>query len=436
MAMISAALMVGACGKGKETAATKPGAGSGGPPPVNVVLMRAKAMELQRSVRITGNLVGLETPTISNRVTGRVTKVLVDRGDRVKPGQTLLEIEPDRFRMSVDESQAALAQTLARLGVKEVPGENFDVNQTAPVKKAKSQYDLAKEKMDRTTPLHDAQRINDFEYLAVVSDFRSAESTLENSRDEARALLAQARQNRATLEMRQKDFADSVIVAPDGSTPEKIQIDSYVVNDRKVSPGEYVREGTALFTLIADRVLKLQARVPERYLGDVKEGAKVTFRVEAYPDEEFAGKVTVIHPAIDEASRTFMVEAQVDNTQYSGRLRPGSFVPGEVLTKKEAGRVMVPLDALTSFVGVTKLFKLDPKANPPKVKSVDVAQGQQEAGTDASGKVTQWVEIVKGDVTADDQVVISGMTKLVDGSAVKIAADEKKPEAAPPEARK
>jgi membrane fusion protein (multidrug efflux system) len=435
MAMISAALMVGACGKGGETA-TKPGAGSGGPPPVNVVLMRAKAMELQRSVRITGNLVGLETPTISNRVTGRVTKVLVDRGDRVQPGQTLLEIEPDRFRMSVDESQAALAQTLARLGVKEVPGENFDVNQTAPVKKAKSQYDLAKEKMDRTTPLHDAQRINDFEYLAVVSDFRSAESTLENSRDEARALLAQARQNRAALEMRQKDFADSVIMAPDGSTPEKIQIDSYVVNDRKVSPGEYVREGTALFTLIADRILKLQARVPERYLGDVKEGAKVTFQVEAYPDEEFAGKVTVIHPAIDEASRTFMVEAQVDNTQYSGRLRPGSFVPGEVLTKKEAGRVMVPLDALTSFVGVTKLFKLDLKANPPKVKSVDVTQGQQEAVTDASGKVTQWVEIVKGDVTADDQVVISGMTKLVDGSAVKIAADEKKPEAAPPEARK
>jgi len=131
------------------------------------------------------------------------------------------------------------------------------------------------------------------------------------------------------------------------------------------------------------------------------------------------------------------VEAQVNNAQYGGRLRPGSFVPGEVLTKKEAGRVMVPLDALTSFVGVTKLFKLDPKANPPKVKSVDVTQGQQEALTDASGKVTQWVEIVMGDVAADDQVVISGMTKLVDGSAVKIAADEKKPpEGTPSEARK
>jgi hypothetical protein len=108
-----------------------------------------------------------------------------------------------------------------------------------------------------------------------------------------------------------------------------------------------------------------------------------------------------------------------------------------VLTKKDPGRVMVPLDALTSFVGVTKLFKLDPKANPPKVKSVDVTQGQQEALTDASGKVTQWVEILNGEVTADDQVVVSGMTKLVDGSTVKIAADDKKPpEATPSEARK
>jgi RND family efflux transporter MFP subunit len=194
------------------------------------------------------------------------------------------------------------------------------------------------------------------------------------------------------------------------------------VSERKVSPGEYVREGTPLFTLLADDVLKLQAHVPERFLADVKPGAVVTFKVEAYPGEEFSGKVSTIDPMVDPASRTFMIEALVDNAKYDHRLRPGSFVPGEVLTKKEPGRVMVPLDAVTSFVGVTKIYKLDGAATPPKVKAIEITTGQQEAIKDDAGKVTQWVEIAsaKGDVTAQDKVVVSGMTKLVDGSVVTI----------------
>jgi RND family efflux transporter MFP subunit len=387
--------------------------------------------------------VGLETATISNRVSGRITKIYVDRGDRVQPGQKLLEIEPDRYKMGVDESQASLQQTLARLGIKDVPGEDFDVNQTAPVKKARSEYDLAKDKMDRSTPLNATKAMNDFEYMDIVSTFKTAESTLESSRDEARALLAQARQNRSQVDMRQKDYADSVIFAPDGTNPDGIKIDSYAVTDRKASPGEYLKEGTAVFTVIADSILKLQAHVPERYLGDVKKDAVVKFRVEAYPNEAFEGKVTIIDPAVDPASRTFMVEAMVDNVKYGSRLRPGSFVPGEVLTKKEAGRVMIPLDAITSFVGVTKVFKVTPGegGNPPTVKAVEITTGQQEEVKDASGKVTQWVEISaskNGTLAAGDQVAISGLTKLVNGSVVTLnnqAADSAEKSAAVPEAK-
>ena len=220
--------------------------------------------------------------------------------------------------------------------------------------------------------------------------------------------------------MRAKDATDSVIVAPDGTTPDGMKIESYAVTERKISTGEYLREGTALFTLVADATLKLQARVPERYLGDVKTDAKVTFHVEAYPDEEFQGRVSTIDPVVDSASRTFMVEALVDNARYGNRLHPGSFVPGLVLTKKQAGRVMVPLEAITSFVGVTKVYKIDPGANPAKVKAVDITTGQQESVKDAAGRETQWIEISSGELTAADQVVTSGLTKLVDGTPVTI----------------
>jgi len=420
--LVLTAACIAACTKPAANAAVAPAAPS--VPPVNITVVSARAMELQRSVKITGSLVGLETATLSNRVTGRVTKIYFDRGGRVKPGEVMLEIEPDRFQMAVDESKGTLEQTLARLGLKEIPKDDFDISQTAPVKKAQSEYDNAKAKLDRATPLNQSKALNDFEYLDIVNTFRSAASALETSRYEARALLAEARQNNATMDMKAKDFTDSKILAPDGTTPEGWKIDSYAVSDRKVSPGEYIREGTSLFTLVADGTLKLQSHVPERYLGDVKKDAIVTFHVEAYPNENFEGKVATIDPTVDPASRTFLIEALVDNVKYKSRLRPGSFVPGEVLTKKDAGRIMVPQTAISTFVGVSKIYKIDAQSNPPKVKAITVSTGQDMMVTDDAGQQDHWVEVLSGDVTAGDQIATSGQTKLVDGSVVTIRKSE------------
>jgi RND family efflux transporter MFP subunit len=406
------ALALAGCNKGQtpQAATTKPS----GPPAVTVSIGHARSAELQRSIRITGSLAGLETAAISNRVTGLVSKIYVDRGDRVKPNEKLLEIEPERFALAEKEAVASLQQTLARLGLKEVPGEDFDVGQTAPVKKAQSEFDNANSKLERATPLYQSKVMKDFEYLDITSAYKTAESNLETSRDESRALLALARQNLTQIDLRKKDARDAVIVAPGGTTPDGMAIESYVVTDRKISAGEYLREGSALFTVMADGVLKLQARVPERYLSDIRKGAEVQFRVEAYPTEAFVGKVSTIDPAVDLASRTFLVEALVDNASYGLRLRPGSFVPGEVLTRKEPNRLVVPLDAVTSFVGVTKVYKIvDGKA-----KSVDVVTGQQVTLKDDAGKDAPWLEIVKGDLAPGDALATTGLTKLVDGSPV------------------
>jgi hypothetical protein len=79
---------------------------------------------------------------------------------------------------------------------------------------------------------------------------------------------------------------------------------------------------------------------------------------------------------------------------------------------------------------VTKLYKIDP-SNPGKVKAVDIATGQQEASKDAAGKVTQWVEIVRGDVKARDQIVVTGQTKLVDGSPIVLSTEAPNPASMP-----
>jgi hypothetical protein len=86
----------------------------------------------------------------------------------------------------------------------------------------------------------------------------------------------------------------------------------------------------------------------------------------------------------------------------------------------------VPLEAITSYVGITRIFKLDPaaKEGDPRVKAVTIVTGQQEPFKDAAGRETQWVEVAEvtgpEKIMPQDQIVVSGMTKLVDGSRITI----------------
>ena len=406
LAMAAAAGLLGfaGCGKGSAATATAPA----GPAAIAVTVAPVRVAPLQRSVHVVGTLAGLETAVLSSRVPGAVTSVLVDMGQRVKPNQELAEVDKRRYELALQEAQQNLKQTLAKLGISELPTKAFDVNQTAPVKKAQSNLDNAKQKADRATDLHSKQLMSEYEYFDITSAYRVAQSELQSARDEAQALLAQAQENAAQMAMRKKDLDDATIYAPDGHSPTGQSIDSYAISERNISAGEYLKEGSAAFKLVADHVLKLDARVPERYLSDVALKQDVAFRVAAYKDEVFHGALAVLDPAVDEASRSFMVEAYVDNT--AGRLRPGTFIEGDILTRQEPAVVMVPLDAIVSFAGVNKVFVVD----GDKVRKLDVHPGQQDG---------MWIEIDQK-LSASQQVATSGQSKLFDGAPIRIVTRE------------
>ena len=82
--------------------------------------------------------------------------------------------------------------------------------------------------------------------------------------------------------------------------------------------GEYVREGTPLFRLVADDPIKFRSQVPEKFLSQVKAGQRVRMQVAAYP-EVFEGAVSRISPLVDRTSRTFEVEMLLPNA--SGKLQ-------------------------------------------------------------------------------------------------------------------
>ena len=404
LAGIATLVALGGCSKGSAAAA--PTSGSA---PVTVTLEPAvEKTDFQRYVRIVGSLAAYEKATLSNRVTGTVQKIYVDMGVVVKPSQKLAEIESQRFRMAVEQARQVQQETLARLVLKEIPtDETFNVDNTSPVQKALADQSAAKNKYDRAETLYKQQLIKDFEWLDTQAVYRIAQTQVQATRDEARALLSTAREANAVMAMRQKDLDDSIIYAPDGQVPHGDSVSNYRVAERRVSVGEYLREGTTLFVLVADDKLKLQARVPEGELSRVRLGQTIAFNVEAYGTRAFSGKITALDPTVEPASRIFMVEATVDNPEHL--LRAGSFVQGRILTELQTV-VMVPVDSLTSFAGVTKLFVTADDHGTLKAHQVEVMPGQQEGNL---------VEIPSG-VKPGDRIVTSGQTKLFDGSPVQL----------------
>jgi RND family efflux transporter MFP subunit len=180
----------------------------------------------------------------------------------------------------------------------------------------------------------------------------------------------------------------------------------YAVASKLLAEGEMVRSMpvTNAFKLVINSVLKLRASIPERYSSAVRVGQAVAVRVDAYPDELFQGKVQRVNPTVDSQSRAFQVEISIAN--LAGRLKAGGFARAAIQIRTDENVPTVPLQAILTFAGVTKIFVIrDGKATP-----IPVEIGLRER---------EWVELV-GAVTPGWNVATSGLSQLVDGSPVKV----------------
>ena len=222
----------------------------------------------------TGEFVSPVRSELVARVTGRVARVLVDEGARVAEGQPMLELETDYLKLDVARAEAEAARAAAVL--------------------AEAERDHARKK-----ELVGRESVSPAAYDRSLAAFEGAK---------AARLAAQA-----GLDLARRRLADAVLRAPLAG----------VVLERRTDVGERLSEGTVAFVLVQTAPLKLRFRVPERSLGTVPAGAAVRATVDPYPGETFEGKVTVVVPALDPASRTFAVEALFPNRD--GRLRPGLF---------------------------------------------------------------------------------------------------------------
>jgi RND family efflux transporter MFP subunit len=351
ISLLAGASALGACNKGSAEA-TAAAAAAKEEPPVSVQTEAARVIEVPRTLRLTGTLRGDRETDLAANANGRVLATSVERGEQIKPGQVLAKL---------DTRAAALSAADAR----------------AQVDSIKAQAGLARIECERYEQLKAKGAISDLEYQQKIGQCE----TLPLNVQAASARAALAAQN----------VGDGVIRAPFAG----------VVTERFVEVGQFVRQDSRVVTIVSVDPLRLQIAVPEAQVASVKEGAEVSFRVAAYGDRRFTGKVRFVSGALRATTRDLVAEAIVPNAEHL--LLPGMFADVELTVGSER-LPSVPLSAVTELDDQARVFV--------------VVDGRLEERVVALGpKLGDRASITRG-VKDGDQIVVSDRTGLGNGRRV------------------
>jgi membrane fusion protein (multidrug efflux system) len=129
------------------------------------------------------------------------------------------------------------------------------------------------------------------------------------------------------------------------------------VKERSVTQGQYLKVQTPVMVIVNIDPLRVRLKVPEKMAGWIKLGQAVTISVEAYPGRTFVGKISRINPAVDQQTRSFEVEALIDN--HERVLKPGFFVKARIPSERIESALVIPEEALQYTYGVYKVFRID-----------------------------------------------------------------------------
>lgn len=222
----------------------------------------------------TGEFVSPVRSELSPKLPGRVAKMYVDEGSRVRRGQPVLELETDYVRLNLQSANAEVARAKAALD---------EAARDLERKRGLSAKDsIPKATLDRSQAMYDQ--------ASAAHQAASAQA----------ALLRQ-------------QVGDSTLRSPvDG-----------IVAEKRTDVGARLGDGGVAFVVVQLSPLKLRFSVPERFLGRINPGDRVTATVDPYPNEKFEGIVKTVGGVIDPKTRTMFAEAEFANRD--GRLRPGLF---------------------------------------------------------------------------------------------------------------
>lgn len=315
--------------------------------PVPVHTTAVQRGTIRHQTRATGDILAAARIEVFSKVEGRLQMLRVEQGDTVKAGQVMAQIDDTELRAQRERAAAeldALRAEWAQMQAGALPEEIAQAEDR--VEQTRAELANAERLLERTRAMAERglQSTQDLESATLrVTQTRAAHGIADKrlrllragARAEDRlALRARLRATQAALRLAQVELQNAVITAPITG----------IVSHRHVDPGAYITDRTAIVTLVDMSTVKIRVPISERDIGKIRSGLEVLIRVDAYPQELFAGKVQRISPTIDPGSRSGEVEIVVANADY--RLKPGMFAKVTLVLQQKQDILVIPRAAL------------------------------------------------------------------------------------------
>ncbi|HWQ34648.1 MAG TPA: efflux RND transporter periplasmic adaptor subunit [Blastocatellia bacterium] len=231
---------------------------------------------------------------------------------------------------------------------------------------------------------------------AARQQYEAAINTARQSNQGIASAQAALQAAHAQVALARKAVSDTVIKAPF----------SGYVSDRPVAVGEAVSPATKIATIQRINPIRLRLQLPEADAGRTRLGQTVTASVAAWPDREFTGRVISINPAIDPASRTITVEAQIENQQTL--LHPGMFATARLIQPGGEQAVFVPRAAVINDPATNSAHVFVIEGSTARVRIVQTGEAENDL-----------IRITSG-LTGSETVAVSRTEQLFDGATVRI----------------
>ena len=321
-----------------------------------------------QKITASGTINPISTVNIGTQVSGIIAEIYVDYNSSVKKGDMLALIDPQTFEASVDQKQAALDIARAELDV------------------TKNDIVYYKKHLDRIKKLNNSKYSTD-------KELESAQRDYDNAVAQKALKEAQVNQAEAMLKQARIDLDYTKIVS---------SVDGEVIS-REVEVGQTVAASFNTPTLfyVAEDLTKMQieASVVEADIAKVKEGQKVEFAVDSFPDEVFEGVVTQVrnNPITTSNVVTYEVIIGIDNKDL--KIKPGMTANVEIITAEKEDVLLVPNKAL-------RFYTLDKNGEVIRYKDKGIWLLQ-------NGKAKR-VNIVTGVSNDDVTEIVSDVVKVGD----------------------
>jgi len=347
---------IGACSGSKGNGAAQQGGGRGTPPAAGVTIVTLEPKPIERTSEFIAIVKSLHSTNVQALVDGRVTRIFVKSGDRVRLGTPLIQID--------DEKQAATVRALQSTRAARV-----------------ADVDYWKAQVARLKALLEAAAIS-------KNEFDQAQHSLETSVASLASLDAQVREAQVQLQYYR-------VTAPA----------SGVVGDLTIREGDRVATSTAITTIDDRSGLEAYIQVPLERTTELRRGLPVQI-VDSDGRVAATNAITFVAPRVDDATQTVLAKAILRNVPPGTRVE--QFVRTRIVWRNEPG-LTIPIVSVLRIGGQFFCFVVESSEHGLVARQRAIQLGET-LGNDY---------VVAGGLKAGERIVVSGVQKIGDGMPVK-----------------